>query len=37
MNGPETKKVADLWQELIAKKLVKVETDFNPAWYKDLA
>jgi multiple sugar transport system substrate-binding protein len=36
LNNPETKKVADFWQDLIAKKLVKVETDFNPAWYKDL-
>ncbi len=36
LNGPETKKVADFWQDLITRKLVKVETDFNPAWYKDL-
>ncbi|GAC1383478.1 MAG: extracellular solute-binding protein [Herpetosiphon sp.] len=36
LNGPESKKVADFWQDLVARKLVKVETDFNPAWYKDL-
>ncbi|MDB5082639.1 MAG: putative solute-binding lipoprotein [Chloroflexi bacterium] len=36
INSAETKKVADYWQDLITRKLVKVEADFNPAWYKDL-
>ena len=36
LNGPETKQVADYWQDLIDRDLVKVMTDFNPAWYKDL-
>lgn len=36
LNSPETKQVADFWQDLIDRDLVKVMTDFNPAWYKDL-
>jgi multiple sugar transport system substrate-binding protein len=36
INSVETKKVADFWQDLITRKLVKVEADFNAAWYKDL-
>ena len=36
LSGAETKRVADYWQGLIDRDLVKVETDFNPAWYKDL-
>ncbi len=36
LNGSETDQVVAYWQDLIDRDLVKVETDFNPAWYKDL-
>ncbi len=36
LNSPPSKAVADYWQDLITRKLVKIETDFNPAWYQDL-
>jgi multiple sugar transport system substrate-binding protein len=35
INGAETKKVADFWQDLITRKLVKDEAYFNAGWYKD--
>ena len=37
IGGEESKEVAAFWQDLIARDLVKVESDFNPAWYQDLA
>jgi multiple sugar transport system substrate-binding protein len=36
LNSPETKQVADYWQDLIDRDLVKVETGFTPAYYKNL-
>lgn len=36
INGPESKKVAEFWQDLIANDLVKIMNDFNAAWYQDL-
>ncbi|MGI5500076.1 ABC transporter substrate-binding protein [Lentzea sp. CA-135723] len=36
MNPPESKPVADLWQDLISRKLVKAEPDFSTGWVSDL-
>ncbi len=36
VNDAATKKVADYWQGLISKNLVKTEADFDNAWYHDL-
>ncbi len=35
-DGPSVK-VANFWQQLISKHLVKIEPDFAPSWYKDLS
>lgn len=37
LDDPATVKVADLWQQMIAEHLVKVEPDFANGWYKDLS
>ena len=36
-NSSASQKVANLWQQLIAQHLVKVEPDFANGWYKDLS
>src|SRR6266516_2924287 len=36
INSPQALQVASYWQDLIDKKLVKVEPDFTNAWYNDL-
>jgi len=35
INNPQALQVADYWQNLIDKKLVKTEPDFTNAWYSD--
>src|SRR3989441_2471600 len=36
INSPQAQQVASYWQDLINKKLVKTEPDFDNAWYHDL-
>ena len=36
INSPQAQQVAAYWQDLISKKLVKVEPDFTNGWYSDL-
>jgi multiple sugar transport system substrate-binding protein len=36
INSPQAIQVANYWQDLISKKLVKTEPDFTNAWYNDL-
>ncbi len=36
INSPQAQQVASYWQDLISKKLIKTEPDFDNAWYKDL-
>lgn len=36
INSPQAQQVASYWQDLISKKLIKTETDFDTAWYNDL-
>ncbi len=36
INSPQALQVASYWQDLIDKKLVKVEPDFTNGWYNDL-
>ncbi len=36
INDAATLQVANYWQSLISKKLVKTEADFDTAWYNDL-
>ncbi len=36
INDATSKKVADYWQGLLDKKLVKTDPDFSQAWYNDL-
>jgi multiple sugar transport system substrate-binding protein len=36
INNPQALQVASYWQDLIDKKLVKTDPDFDNAWYNDL-
>ncbi|WP_447007274.1 ABC transporter substrate-binding protein [Saccharothrix isguenensis] len=36
MNPPQSQRVADLWQDLISRDLVKAEPDFSTGWVSDL-
>ena len=36
INSPQAQQVAAYWQDLISKKLVKTEPDFDNAWFNDL-
>ncbi len=36
VNNPAAQKVAAYWQDMLDKKLVKTEPDFDNAWYHDL-
>ncbi|MFD9741257.1 ABC transporter substrate-binding protein [Umezawaea sp. NPDC059074] len=36
MNPPQSRPVAELWQDLVAKKHVKAEPDFSTGWVSDL-
>lgn len=37
INSPAADKVANYWQGLLNKGLLKTDLDFEPAWYRDLA
>jgi len=36
INSPQAQQIASYWQDLISKKLVKTDPDFDNAWYNDL-
>ena len=36
INSPQAQQIASYWQDLISKKLVKTDPDFDNAWFHDL-